>query len=141
MLPLVRNRSSWKFFFDNAGYSTPPGRVVCARDLARAEREAWERDMVVSWAPDDTCFCAEDDVTCRCETSGECWCEYAALYPGDEWGILPGSRPLASLSGICDADSAYQRVIAAELVLEVLAPEWRTEALYDALLARCAGRS
>jgi hypothetical protein len=31
---------TWRFFLENAGYATPPGRAVCALELARAEQWA-----------------------------------------------------------------------------------------------------
>lgn len=125
-------REAFRFFEEHAGYSTPPGRAVCAAQLARVE--SWARfeqergSLVVEWVEDDDC-----------DTS---WADEQTL---DELrsGLLVAlgcvvtySRPLAwsgatteehaSLWGVVvrGINDPYCRVVAAELCseLEQLAP-------------------
>lgn len=126
--------AAWRFFRENAGYSIPPGRVVCAMEYARAEREGTALGWSVVWADDDDCTCREFDFSCDCQRvdrrgRSECHCEYAALW--DDKGVL-----LGSLSGICGADAGYRRVVAAELMLEALQDRWAAASLWAAYLMR-----
>jgi len=43
--PTKIDREAWRFFLDNAGYGTPPGRVACAAALARVEARAEREEM------------------------------------------------------------------------------------------------
>jgi hypothetical protein len=45
-------RRRWRWFMEHCGYCTPPGRVVCAAELARAEALLWESDCEVEWRQD-----------------------------------------------------------------------------------------
>lgn len=140
-------QSAWRFFLGHAGYATPPGRVKCAWDLARAEREATKRGWYVSWRVDDDCFCRQirgqygfsdqEMLTCPCERDSSCQCEGAVLMNREpEYCDERDAEWIASLWGICGADQAYRRVVAAELALEALGPEWDEVARWNALLAR-----
>lgn len=129
--------AAWRFFRENAGYSTPPGRVACAMEYARAERDGRALGWSVVWADDDGCTCHEFDFICDCQRvdrrgRSECHCEYAALW--DDRGNF-----MDSLSGICGADADYRRVVAAELMLEALAARWAEAARWDAYLGRIVG--
>lgn len=137
-----------RFFADNAGYATPPGRMVCAKQLADAEAEAKRRQWYVEWNDAVECFCAEDDVTCECDRRRQhnathhwpnlyqtvCVCEEAMLlavpwgaHGYDCAGAGAPAPVLASLSGICSATPEYRRVVAAELAAEALAERHRKE--------------
>lgn len=137
-------RAAIEFFAENAGYCTPPGRMACARDLARAESEGSRRGWVVEWSPDPDCDrdWVGDGFDCACERSykravfrardgWECFCESAVLW-------APGEVLIGSLGGICSADSSYRRVISAELMLDGLAGEWLESERYTSLLGRIA---
>lgn len=101
-----------EFFYDNAGYSVPPGREECARRLASAEAVARHRCWRVEWMPEqdiDLSWCE------NCEAEGhEHEVECAVLLGGN------GTTVLASLGNIVDATPQYRRVIAAELALQAL---------------------
>lgn len=128
---------AFRFFLENAGWSAPPGRVVCAADLAQAERSAWSADLICVWELEDTCYCSEDDIICACDRGRltdaarsraghysrgwECHCEHATVFHRGEWEDYDrATGPLASLGGICGADANYRRVVAAELYAEAL---------------------
>lgn len=138
MTPTMRR--ALEFFAENAGYSTPPGRMVCARDLARAEAEGSRRGWVVGWEPETECYCGEFDYSCACFVDrgtrrGDCACSVAILYSG--WGDRRADI-IGSLGGICSADSAYRRVVSAELMLDALQGEWIESERYTSLLERIA---
>lgn len=135
-----KTRAAIEFFAGNAGYCTPPGRMVCARDLARAEAEGSRRGWVVGWEPETECFCGEFDYDCPCinrrtNTHGYCACSAAILY--SDWGDRPADI-IGSLGGICSADLAYQRVVSAELMLDALAGEWAYLARVETFIGRIA---
>lgn len=146
MTPTMRR--ALEFFAENAGYSTPPGRMMCARDLARAEAEGSRRGWAVEWSPETDCFCREFDSDCECRRAArrgdsrngrwECYCESAVLGEEIGWPENPRIVWLGSLGGICSADSAYRRVVSAELMLDALAGEWADLARVDAFINRVA---
>ena len=113
LLPTVQ-RKAWRFFLDNAGYATPPGRAACALSLARSERESYARGWTVSWGADSFCDCEtyENERVGYVPMEGPC--DFAELL--DEQGEV-----LASLYGIHGADQSYRRVVAAELAAEAIA--------------------
>lgn len=109
-------RKRWRFFLDNAGHATPPGRVKCAMDLARAEEwgeEMQSRDMVViEWLHDGD---AEDDWMTDHDRR-QPWYEDGAL----GCAITDGKGNRVSLWGIWGATQDYQRVVEAELLAELM---------------------
>jgi hypothetical protein len=110
-------RKRWRFFMANAGHVAPPGKVVCALELARAEIEAKRR-----WFNDDWEFVwEEDDIDIR-DITDEPEAFYRELHEVMCCILKDRSgKVLASLSGIIDADRDYQRVVEAELASEALA--------------------
>ena len=123
-----RLRQSFHFFLHHAGYATPPGRAVCALALARAEHVArdiadasfeWEDDFdqPIEDLLDPSIFHSEDEFKAYCDR-----------YRDDVTGCVlrdANGNVRASLWGIIGADSAYQRVVEAELALEAFAQEYR----------------
>lgn len=105
------NRKAWQFFMEWAGYCTPPGRTVCAAELARAENEAPMHGITFEWH-------WEDDFD-------DSWMSVAERAKDHEWTYCVARGPdgdvLASLGGICDASREYMRVVEAELAAEALA--------------------
>jgi hypothetical protein len=117
------DRTAFRFFLENGGYCTSPGRVACAAELARAESYARANGWTVQWEDDrdiDDSWMSESE-RARAHT----W-ECALLQ--DESG-----RVLEALGGIVDADSAYRRVIAAELASEAMATALRAETFTGSL--------
>ena len=122
------DRNAWRFFLNNAGYATPPGRVACAASLARAEAEARERGWYVFWEGESDIpyedALGDHAYWCDREAKGERHqhtVEMATLVGPDSMSSL--SNVLASLGAIIDADAAYRRVVAAELAAEALGQE------------------
>lgn len=107
-------RNAWKFFMENAGYCTPPGRMVCAKHLAQAEEWAEETGVTFAWDWDHYADLADFD--CPVSEVLACAC------------ISPTGEVLASLSGIADPDRNYRRVIEAELALEAMEECFEREA-------------
>ncbi len=121
--------SAFRFFIENAGYSTPPGAAVCALALAKAEQ--WANDNGVE-------FRTEGD-----PDADASFVETWTLKEQEEWNSIDHDcysvvcyRPcldhgwdckhrevLASLSGIFDPTDAYLRVVRAELALEAMPSE------------------
>jgi hypothetical protein len=111
----IIDRSAFKFFLERAGYATPPGRVACAAQLARAESwaRAMERDGVlrVTWQADPEPYELGDaereypDEVLGCVVESRCPCCGA-------W------EHVASLWSIGDPDDDYRRVVEAELAQE-----------------------
>jgi hypothetical protein len=111
---------------DNAGYATPPGRAVCALELARAEQwaeqegiefrleddpdaddsfvEAWPLQYQRAWRKQShSCY----SVICFRPCSDHGWdCKHKEV--------------LASLGGIFDPTDDYLRVVRAELASEAM---------------------
>jgi len=132
----TKRQKAFKFFFENAGWSNPPGKAACSLEYARAEEEAEARGWTVKWRLDEDSHLDVFGVLECCERANK-QCEYerhshgrykvclyhyydahgdamcATLY--DEEGEI-----LASLGMIEGATSEYRRVIEAELVLEAL---------------------
>jgi hypothetical protein len=118
-----RRRQRWRFFLENAGYATPPGRAACALELARAEElleAAEELELArVRWTEDLEPYDPGDANTpeqaARYFESGEWSGPYGAILEleGEEltslWGIAVGP------AGTRDP---YCRTIAAELASE-----------------------
>jgi hypothetical protein len=121
-LDLMLNREAIKFFAENAGYCTPPGRMACAKRLADAEAFAENIDLKVTWEADDS-LTVEDlcgDFTTPEKlaedlNSGRLECLHARVE--DACGGV-----LASLGGILirPDDRDYRRVVEAELKLEAI---------------------
>lgn len=113
------NLKAVRFFADNAGYSTPPGRMKCAALLAEAESWARDEGLVHVWSfeeyPDHSWM---DDS----EREREHITEQAGLYrPCPTHGIdCLHAELLASLGNIVDADETYRRIVNAELALEAM---------------------
>lgn len=110
-----------QFFYDNAGFSHNPeiesteqGRVRCAQRLALAEN--WLRDadgIECEVSPDpysDESFMDGESDEYKAEWSGKAWC--VRLYSDSD-------PSLASL-GSCYGDKKYERVVIAELALEIM---------------------
>jgi len=117
-------RQSFGFMLTHAGYCTPPGRAVCALDLARAELlladAETEGAAAVEWVWDDEPWdegmeISADEAARRFESgewTGPLGC---VVRIGDDvaaslWGIVVGSR---------GTDDPYCRVVAAELAREI----------------------
>lgn len=102
-------KQAYRFMFDNAGYATPPGRAVCAAQLARAEAEAKQAGVTYQWDADVDC-----DVSwmSEAERKQDHVCEYVIAR-------LNG-QVIGSLGGIVDATDEYRRVIEAELAAEAI---------------------
>lgn len=104
-------RSDWQFFMNHAGYATPPGRVVCAALLARAEVRAQEAGLTFEWVWDD-----DADLSLMTDREREKDHEVMGCVVH-----APEGQVLASLWGVTDPDRNYIRVVEAELALEALA--------------------
>jgi len=111
-----------QFFREQAGYVVGE-RSKGALDLARAEREMKRRGWVVTWQPDndaDLSWMSDEERAQDHEIYG------AILWDRDPVNMLartPRERKaqqLASLWGIVDPSSEYQRVVEAELASEAL---------------------
>ncbi len=122
------------FFYEHADYSYDPktetaeqGRIRGAIALAKAEEHArntaWEFDWVYD---EDGCIgCDCDNEECACSSGADhetLCCILRTSEPScyDGHGNSVGGAVLASLGGICGADSNYRRVVEAELALEAL---------------------
>lgn len=101
-----------KFFRDNAGYCVGQ-RLLGALRLANAEAEARAHGWRVEWEGEDYAPDFDDEKINAEIHAGRVPWECAILYDGK--GEL-----LGSLGGIAGADSAYRRVIEAELALDAL---------------------
>lgn len=131
-------RSAFRFFHEHAGYSTPPGRAVCALALARAEAKADAVGLVFEWSDDDEPAEACTGRRIKDPKSGKMVDEYAT-YPAVVCAVYAADRdsdnaprryrldfrpnPLASLGGIIESDdtrdrNTYRRIIEAELATE-----------------------
>lgn len=131
-----RRRRQIEFFAAHAGYSTPPGRMACAKNLADAETYAndqgWEYLIMDD---DERAYCYCDNPKCPYHEGSEKdqndgWRTVAiVLYaPCAEHGIsCKHAKALASLSGIMDPDDQYIRVVQAELAAEAMHDRERTE--------------
>lgn len=116
-------QAAFKFFIQYASYSynskteTPAqGRAKCARELARAERDAraygfsfhWSIDWSIGshkkFYGDDSAYAEAEPVTCE-----QCLC------------CDMDDSILASVGCVDNADSSFRRVVEAKLALEALA--------------------
>jgi hypothetical protein len=104
---------SIKFFAEHAAYATPPGRMACARDLAKAEAEAEDRDWTIDWQndPEGLSWVSKEDEQERIEKGVEVL--MCTLRDRD-------GNVLASLGGIDGPSREYKRVVEAELAQEAL---------------------
>ena len=110
------DRKAFRFFLNNAGYVTPPGRVACAAALAKAERKAHDLGIQFVWVADHDADLGDH----------EYWCDAAkhrqpCSHNAEGCMVMINGSDVASLWGIIDADSNYRRVVEAELAAEVLA--------------------
>lgn len=120
----LRNRPSFTmeafhFFLENAGYATPPGRVACAANLARAEKWARDHGIEFQWDSDDIML---EDVlpeTHKCQKGflNSQSCDHEVLFVAVDT-VTNGQ--LYSLGGILDPTSIDRRLYEAELALEVM---------------------
>lgn len=108
-------QAAFAFFFEHAGFSYDPktetankGKARCARQLAKAERDARALGYTFEWISDHPFNSHGSDRSEWPETCEVCICR-------DQDG-----KSLASLSCIDDASSEYRRVVEAELALESL---------------------
>src|SRR4051812_30114076 len=97
-----RPTRAWKFFFNHAGWATPPGRTACAKELAEAEAWAQREGVKAQWVPDDMPWDGEgpppeEVMGCILELDGE----------------------TVSLWGIGDPAENYRRVVEAELASQL----------------------
>ncbi len=114
-------QAAYLFFLKHAGYSVKQGetqcagRSRCARELAKAERDARALGYTFEWVFDQSgcigCDCGLDDCPCF---SGDAHETLGCVVHDAEQNVL------ASLWGICDPAREYCRVIEAELALESL---------------------
>ena len=134
-------RAAFRFFCEQAGYATPPGRAACALELARAEElleQAVDLGIAsVEWVDDETPWdegteISAEDAARRFESgewTGPYGCIVRVFAEGSEhadtlsyldrvadadaslWGIVVGSR---------GTDDPYCRVVAAELADELV---------------------
>lgn len=108
-------RHAWRFFHDNAGYCTPPGKAQCALNFAHAERESKSKGFTFDWMMDEIgclgCDCGGKDCACATGEPHETLCCLCRNEHG---------KVVASLGAICGATSEYKRVVEAELALEAL---------------------
>jgi hypothetical protein len=119
-------RSTWRFFLENAGYATPPGRAVCALELARGEQWA-ERNGIEFRLEDDLDADASFVDTWPLKEQRE-WkkrdhscCRMVCYRPCPDHGWdCRHKEVLASLGGIFDPTDDYLRVVRAELALEAM---------------------
>lgn len=131
-------RKRWRFFLDNAGSATPPGRAACALSDARAEElldRALSLDVATFEVVDDPEPYDPGD------TVGEE--EAERLFDRGEWNgpygcVLNVGDAHASLWGIvvgrAAEDDPYLRVVRAELADELL--DDLRQAIGDALDSR-----
>lgn len=117
---------TWRFFIENAGYATPPGRTVCALDLAKAEQ--WASDNGIEFRLEDDLDADASFVETWSEADRKRWnathhCAYTMFCyrpcPDHDWNCKH-REVLASLSGIFDPTDDYLRVVRAELANEAM---------------------
>lgn len=115
----MTSREAFKFFLENAGWCTPPGRAVCAIERARDEEKIREKvdtgQWRFRWVHDDTAWDADESIPVPEEVLG-CILEEKCEGCGS-W------VPRESLWGIGDPDDAFRRVIETDLGSEGLLDE------------------
>jgi hypothetical protein len=121
MAAATATREAFRFFLDNAGYATPPGRAACALELARAERFAdrgpycvavdWDADADAdrSWIGNFTRDGRDDGRTL--------WSARVELFDAAGEPVAAASLGGVDLAGD-PWDDDYARVVRAELLLE-----------------------
>jgi hypothetical protein len=115
-------QAAYLFFLKHAGFSYDPktetaraGRSRCARELAKAERDARALGYVFEWDNDSDGIDGNEDYIV--ETCESCVCLSNEVdADGDR-----DRHILASLGAITNATPEYRRVIEAELASEALA--------------------
>jgi hypothetical protein len=119
--PTTPKQAAYLFFLKHAGYSYDPktetpraGRSRCARQLAKAERDAAALGYYFDWNEDDCIGCDCDNPECPCAT-GEIH-ESLCCIVRDENG-----KGLGSLGSICSSTREYRRLVEAKLASEALA--------------------
>ena len=123
-IPSTSMRRAFRFFLDNAGYATPPGKAVCALSLVKAEQWADSEGLEFVTEPDfdaDLSFAdtwPERDREAFHKQEHEVICARLVRPCPDHGTDCKHAVTLASLCGIVDADSSYLRVIRAELASE-----------------------
>ncbi len=131
---MTLDRKAWRFFLDHAGYAIPPGRVICAAELAkaeaRAEREQMESRLRFYWdydpEPVDGSFDFGDDhenekYLARFGESGDLDSMTCALQTRcDECKQWDTQDVLGGIH-ILRFENDYQRVVQAELASEYFA--------------------
>lgn len=108
-----------RFFFDHAGWSEPPGREACARELAAAE--AWARGRGYRVVTEDDPYVMDDDAgSVELVASGE-YVNLVVVLVSDEYVPCP-HNVLGSLGGVVvsSEDDPYVRVVGAELAAEAM---------------------
>jgi hypothetical protein len=119
-------RAPFKFFLEHAGFATPPGKAACALSLAKAERDADKAGIEFVTMPDDSPDASFVEMWSEQEQEDWNKCDHecvgvVAMLPCPDHGTdCKHAKHLASLWGIWDADSAYLRVVRAELASEAL---------------------
>jgi hypothetical protein len=120
---------TWRFFLENADYCTPPGRAMCAPELARAEQWADEERIEFRLEddldPDDSfveTWPARDQKAWK-EQSHSCYSATCYRPRPVHGGDCKHKEVLASLGGIFDPTDDYLRVVRAELASEAIPQE------------------
>ena len=114
-------RTAIEFFMDHAGYAKPPGRMACARGLAKAEAALTAAiragTVRVRWEPDEYDDDECDALIMRRIESGE-W-EAAGCILETKCSECGAWQVRADLWGIVGpVDDPYRRVVEAELAEE-----------------------
>jgi hypothetical protein len=120
--PISPKQAAYLFFLKHAGFSYDPkietarqGRSRCARQLAKAERDARALGMHYNWRndPDGCSGCDCDSPDCDCSQGNDHETLGCVLYSAE-------GKHLESLWGICNPSWEYRRVVEAELASEAL---------------------
>src|SRR5436190_1084633 len=119
----LKNRLSFTteafhFFIENAGYSTPPGRVACAANLARAEKWARDHDIEFQWEYDDILLedVLPEDHKCVKGFLNSQSCDHEVFFVFVD---TTTNGRLYSIGGILDPTNTDRRLYEAELALEM----------------------
>jgi hypothetical protein len=117
---LSPKQQAFLFFYKHAGFSFDPaketkrqGRAKCAKELAKAEREARALGYRFEWI-DDFSANHEKEFGYSVRTCETCFCYVSDGSDDDNWTIAE------SLSCIDDATDEYRRVVEAVLAQEAL---------------------
>ena len=109
----------YQFFREHAGYIVGQ-RALCAFKLAKAEQWLREQDDIVPVCePDmdiDDSWMSDDE-----RRQSHTWETYSLVRPCPDHGLdCRHAEHLASVGNVVDADSAYARVLWAELASEIM---------------------